>query len=176
MAAPRFQIGMVVSTFLNALAQWMDDTRTGVIARGKRITASTGTTTEVGVLRIDGIPLSAGKTYRIATGALLLDTTVNNDTVDVRIRYDTTGSSATTSSTTIPGGLCRRRLADNAVAETGQITLTYTPTADETLSAMLTVGRFAGSGTVVIFADATATTELFVEDYGTDTGDQGVDI
>jgi hypothetical protein len=167
---------MVLSTFLNALAQYVDDTRTGVIARGKRITSSTGTTTEVGVLRIDGIPLTAGKTYRIATGTLLLDTTVNNDAVDVRIRYDTSGSAATTSSTTIPGGLSRKRLADNAVAESTSILCTYTPASDETLSVLLTVGRFSGSGTVIIFADSTATTELFVEDYGTDTGDQGVDI
>lgn len=176
MAAPTMNPGVFSTTTFNALAAYVDATRTGLAVRGKRTTSSSTTTTEVGVLRVDGIPLTAGHVYRVSSGTLLLDTSTNNDAVDARIRYDNTGASATTSSTTMPGALFRVRLADNAVAESGIIVCTYTPASNETLSILLTVGRFSGAGNENIFGDGTATIEIFCEDYGTDSGNVGISI
>lgn len=149
----------------------------GLVAmRGRRDTSSSGTTTEVGVIRLDDYPAKNGMILEIGTGALLLDTTVNNDVVDVYIRYTTDGSTPTTSSPILPGGIARKKLTDNAAAESVSISTTYTPGADQTLSLLLTVARFSGTGTVLIFGDGTAITDLRIKPRGLDPTDSGTDI
>ena len=51
-------------------------TRKGIVKRGSRGTDSTATTTEIGVLRVDSIPILAGYQYKICTSPLFLIGTV----------------------------------------------------------------------------------------------------
>jgi hypothetical protein len=165
---------MIVSTFLNALAQYMDDIRTGVIARGRRLTTSSTTTTEIGVLRIDDIPITGGRGYKISTSCISMQTTVANDIVIANVRYTTDGSTPTTASTALGGvGVV---VTNPAFGMAHPFIGYYYPTADETLSVLLTVTRASGTGNVSLGASATQPIDLFVEDAGVDSGDVGVDI
>lgn len=146
----------------------------GVIARGNRITSSTTTTTEIGVLRLDNVPVYAGRTYRIYTSALRLDTSVANDVVRANLRITTDGSAATTSSTLL--SLSQVRAEDVTDQYTAPIVIDYSPPNDGLLSILLTVSRSSGTGNVSIIATGTAPCNLVVEDIGLDPGDTGVDI
>lgn len=147
-----------------------------LVARARRLTSSSGTTSEVGVLRLDDIPIKAGRAYRIYTSQLTPDTDTANDVVTVRIRHTTNGATPTTSSTILPCSNANVRLPDIANGESVVISTIYAPAVDETLSLLLCVARTAGSGTVLIFANGGYGIEIFVEDVGEDPGDTGVDI
>lgn len=175
MAAPRFSIGMVTSTFLNAAAQYVDEIRTGVIARGKRSTTSTGASAAQGVLRIDGVPLVGGRMYRIYTATWTVLSTVAADRATVGLTYTTTGTAATTASSIL------RRWNSAAIASiidglSGDIAAVYVPSVDETLSVMLYHQRLSGTGVITMVGSPGFEVELYVEDCGVDTGDVGVDI
>lgn len=148
-----------------------------VIARGRRTTSSTGTTSEVGVLRLDGVSLISGRLYAVRTGLLALNGTVATDTFFARIRYDTTGANATTSSTILPGADAQDEENDASWHSTKSISALYVPGANQTVSFLLTAGRLIGSGTVTLQATATdRLIEMLVTDLGVDVGDTGVDI
>ncbi len=146
----------------------------GIIARGNRTTSSTTTTTEQGVLRLDDIPVYAGRTYKIWTTPLQLDTTVANDVVRANIRYTEDGSTPGTSSTVLQW--CQSRADDATNPNTVEITQDYSPAADALLSLILTVARTSGTGNVSILAAATSPICLVVEDLGLDSTDTGTDL
>ena len=146
----------------------------GIIARGNRTTSSTTTTTEVGVLRLDDIPIYTGRTYRIWTTPLQLDTSVANDVIRANLRITTDGSTPSTSSTVLTWAQSRADDATNPY--THVISVDYSPAADELLSILLTVARTSGTGNVSILAASTAPINLVVEDIGTDPTDTGTDI
>lgn len=148
-----------------------------IVRRARRVTNSTGTTTEIGVERLDDIPILAGRCYEISTTTLIIDGTSDGGQIAAHIRYTTDGSTPTTASPIIPGGNTQFRQAANAVTESAApICTTYTPVADETLSLLLTVRNFAGGGTVAMAADSINIIEMRVKDLGPDPGDTGVDI
>lgn len=144
-------------------------------ARARRETNSTTTTTEVGVLRLDSIPLMLGRTYLLYTGTVLGDSSVANDAVNTLLRIDTTGAAATTASTA--AHQCPDVQVNAASPVNLALMVSHTPAAaNEILSVLLSVSRAVGSGSVGLIAGATFPIELFVEDKGPDVRDTGVDI
>lgn len=144
-----------------------------LLGYGKRETNSTGTTTEVGVLRLDNLHPVFGRRYLIHTGTALGDSTVANDVASSFLRIDTTGAAATTVSTLIQQ--CPDVQVNAASPVNLAVEVSRTPAAaGEVWSVLLSVVRVSGTGTVVMIAGATFPVELFVEDLGPDPGDTGV--
>lgn len=146
----------------------------GILARGNRNTSSTTTTTEQGVLRLDDIPVYAGRTYRVWTSPLFLDTSVANDVIRALVRYTTDGSTPTTSSSVL--SFVQARAEDVTDQYAIPFTCDYSPSADQLLSVLLTVARRSGTGNVSIIGATSGPINLVVEDIGMDPGDTGVDI
>lgn len=144
----------------------------GVLARGRRTSATgTITTTETLVIRLDNIPVKAGRLYRISTSNINMDTTVANDIGTCRIRISTAGS-ATTASTQIAN--IRQTIDDATNSNIVNLDTFYAPASDATLSVLLSAIRQAGSGNLVVFCSGTDILDLVVTDYGPDPGDTGV--
>jgi hypothetical protein len=146
-----------------------------IIALGRRAANSTTTTTIVGVLRLDDIPVYAGRCYRIWAKPSI-ESTVAADTVNVTMRRSTDGSTPTTASTVLPGGSTYDRIHSANSNQTRQVATIYEPATDLTLSVLLCVARFAGSGTVMLYADATEELQLTIEDIGVAVGDTATEI
>lgn len=141
----------------------------GILARGNRTTSSSTTTTEVGVLRVDNIPIVAGRAYPVWTCGLYLISSVASDLPEAKVRYSTSGV-ATTASTILAKGEDQVTSGTQPVSTIAQGV--YVATVTGTLSLILTVSRSAGTGSVSIFG----TSELFISDAGVDPGDTGVDL
>lgn len=165
---------MAIQAGSRALASDVIPATKKLIARGNRLTNSTGTTTEVGVLRLDDIPIIGGRIYQISTSTLLLATNTANDFVNAKIRYTTDGSTPTTSSSllTQTGG----RIEATSSGDFAYLSGLYAPASDETLSVLLTVARGSGAGTVAINYGSSVPIELYIVDLGVDPGDTGTDI
>lgn len=138
-----------------------------ILANGWRDTSTGTTTTEVGVLRIDDIPILIGRAYRIETGALHAQCSVLDDFAGFQIRYTTDGSTPTTGSAVLPGS----KISDThsnifTIFNVGTILTVYRPTANETLSLLLTVLRVAGSGNVQSFGSTDQRVQLMITDVG----------
>jgi hypothetical protein len=147
----------------------------GVIARGQRITNSSTTsgTTELGVLRVDNIPVYAGRLYRISTGPIIIDGSVANDAVRAVLRGDTTGVATTAS----PQMAIAQMVVPNiSLPETLEIDVPYAPAADGTLSVLLSIVRQTGTGVFQALGAATIPINLVVSGEGIDPGDTGVDL
>lgn len=174
MPAPQMQTGAFTSTIFNALAEYVDAIRTGILAIGIRTTNSSTTTSEVGVLRLDDVPITGGHRIEVKTNSITLHSSVNADVVRAIIRYTTDGSTPTTSST----ALCDAQLTvNNTTFPTTSIASgTYVPASNETLSALLTVSRQSGSGNAQLLGSSSFPLELTIVDLGVDSGDVGVDI
>lgn len=142
-----------------------------VIARGNRAaTSSTTTTSEIGVLRLDSIPIETGGVYEICTGQLYLLSTVTNDTITAKMRVSTSGA-ATTSSTALGNGLQLK--TDSVQPPSAPMNNIYVASTTGSLSVIITVQRTSGSGNVSIFGGL----DLWVRTAGfADPGDTGVDL
>lgn len=146
-----------------------------VIKRGARTTNSSTTTTEVGVLRVDGAATKAGRLYAVTTNVVGVDTSVANDGGRLNLHYATGGSAATTSSTVLD--LAQQLIPNAAHSEHFSASATYAPGgSDQTLSVLLCVARSTGSGSVGVLADPTFPCELLIWDVGEDPGNTGVAI
>lgn len=145
-----------------------------IIGWGRRTTSSTAASAEQSVLRVDGIAMTSGRIYLIQSSSLALDTTVSADSGRAVLRYDNTGAAATTSSTvlTVSPTYCGNAAQQDAV----QISVIYVPSADETVSILLSTIRLAGTGNISLSAAATSPIDLFVIDCGESPGDTGVDL
>lgn len=144
-----------------------DDVRK-LIARARRESDSSTTTTEIGVLRIDGIAVKSGRHYRISASTNV-NSSVSTDVITVRLRATTDGTTATTSSTQL-------EQATQVAARSCPIMAELTPGADQTVSLLLTVGRTSGTGNVKIEGNAIYPICVWVDDMGPDTGDVGVEL
>lgn len=144
----------------------------GIIKRGKRITESAGAanSTPVAVMRVDNIPLVAGRSYVITTGTLHVTSTSSSDTIRAELRYSTVGT-ATTASAILEGA---QSFTD--FGSTAQLDVIYTPATNQTVSLLLCVARFAGAGTTTIYADGTRIIQIRVHDDGIDPGNSGVNL
>lgn len=145
-----------------------------LVARGQRLSNSTTTTTEVGVMRIDDVPITGGHVYEISTSSLLLGTSVANDFVVARLRYTTDGSTPSTSSTLLTQA--GARIEVTASGDYAMVRGVYAPSTDETLSVLLSVARASGTGSVGINYGSVVPIEVYVIDLGEDPGDTGVDL
>lgn len=150
-------------------ADYNTDTKK-IIARGRRETNSSTTTTETSVLRVDGVVFKAGRMYRVHTSGLALTSSVTTDQVSAKIRIATDGTTATTSSTQI--GLNQDVVNGSGAVQ--PLATEHTPAADQTGSVLLTVARVSGSGNASIAAGATFPVCLWIEDLGVDVGNTGV--
>ncbi len=148
-----------------------DDIRKSV-ARGRRETFSSTTTTEVAVMGLYGIAVKAGRSYRCSTSPLECDSSVATDTVRIYFRYATAGDTPTTSSTVLAWN--QIRLSDSGVTEGITLDTRYNPAADGILSLLLTVNRAAGSGNVGLGGSSEFPIEMFVDDMGPDPGNTGI--
>lgn len=143
--------------------------------RGERLSSSsTTTTTEIGVLRLTGIPLLGGHGYWIRTSSLIYDSSVNGDAVTARIRHTTDGSTPTTSSALIAGGL--EHVSSSSGQSVAPIARYYVPSADQTLGLILCVVRVAGTGTVGLLSATGFPIDLVVDYDGLAPADTGVDL
>jgi hypothetical protein len=148
-----------------------------IIARGRRTTTSSNSTgTAVAILRLDDIAIRGGYLYAIRTNALALSTSVANNTIRAQIHYTTDGSTPTTSSSILPGGVTQQVPESTTQSDNSSIMALYAPGSDETLSLLLSVNRSTGSGNGFIFADSTNVMDMWVEQIGLDPGDSGVDL
>lgn len=145
-----------------------------LLQRGRRTSNSTTTTGEQGVLRTDDLTVYQGHAYRIHTTPLQADTTSAN-IPGAQVRYTTDGSTPSTGSTVLPGSRAEYRQADGAFAETVNIDTIYVPSADETLSLLLTCIAVTSADSVII-GSSTRTIDLYVTYWGVDPGDTGTDI
>lgn len=168
-------MGAAVSALAGAVAdpgQYNTDIKR-LIARHRRESNSSTTTTEIAVMVVDGIACKSGRHYRISTSPLHLSSSVNTDAITARIRYTTDGSTATTASTQL-GQMTVDR--DQAASESAPIILELNPASDQTVSLVLTVGRTIGTGNVSIEGNSIYPVCLWVDDMGPDVGDTGIDL
>lgn len=148
------------------------------VARANRVSNSTASasTTEVGVLRLDDIPLLGGHSYRIAW-SLNFDVTTNADSMRALLRYTNDSSTPSTASTILPGSGGEAELTDNAIAEHLQVDTSYTPASNELFSCLLTIRHNQGTSVSIAQADASVFhTQIWIDDMGDDPGDTGTDI
>jgi hypothetical protein len=147
----------------------------GMIKRANRTTSSSTTTTEVGVLRLDGIPIKNGRVYKLCTAGLILNSTVAGDLIEIRIRGNTAGQ-ATTGSTQF-GSLADSSQSASASQKVQSVQAIWVGVADVTLSVLLSIARVTGTGTVGIPVTApTYNIDMWVEDLGPDPTDTGNDV
>lgn len=149
------------------------------VGRAQRITNSSTSTssTAVAVLRLDDIPITAGRLYRIETSRLAVDGATAADTLAAELRYTTDGTTPTTASSILPGTYDEVDQPNASRAEFLYICASYAPAGDETLSLLLTIHHGSGTGAMGLQADGTLKIiEILVWDCGVDPGDTGVDL
>jgi len=146
----------------------------GIIARHRRTTTSTTTTTEVGVVRLDDVPVIGGRLYHIYTSTIQLASSVNNDGLAANLRFTADGSTPTTSSTVMTS--FRDQQVNATTGFTGVISIIYAPASDLALSLLLTVARITGTGNAQMSGSATFPVDLVIEDIGIDPGSTGTNI
>jgi Chitobiase/beta-hexosaminidase C-terminal domain len=148
-----------------------------LLKRHERLTVSSTTTTEVGVIRLPIGAVPAGQAIFIGTSALWLATDNATDVVEGRIRYTTDGSTPTTASSILTVASARQRTGFQIYPQAATISAFYTPPAAQTLTILLTVRREAGGGNVFIDGIANVVSiGLFAMAMGTDAGNAGTDI
>lgn len=148
------------------------DFRIGVVARGRRtVNTSVITSTETGVLRIDSVPVFAGRAYLVILPAINVGSTVSSDVFTVSIRVSTSGA-ATTSSTR----LSRLQDVDPGTDPIYPLAAYFFPSADGTASFLMSVVRTSGTGNVAVFCSATDYLDMVVADAGFAPADTGVVI
>lgn len=149
--------------------EYLDYNKGGMIGWGRRTSTSTGSTgAVVPVLRVN-IPIYNGRQYAIETYCHP-NSTVSGDTANVSFRYSTTGN-ADASSPVLFNGQAFMPIG-NPLYMRGL----YQSTTNGTLSICLCVQRFAGTGSVSLYADVGRGTDLFLYDEGLTLTDIGVDL
>lgn len=163
---------------LDVRASALETGAQALVARGRRTTSSGAiTTTETGILRLDNIPVQAGKIYRISTSGINMDASVADDVATTRFRIAFGVAPGNLSSTSAQQFGQLRLAQDNAAQSNitpGQCF--YVATADGYISVLMSTVRIAGSGSIVVFCSATEILDLTVEYSGDDPGDTGVVI
>jgi hypothetical protein len=149
-----------------------------LVARMQRVTTKTvaaaSAGTEFGFMRIDNIPVRAGKAYRIMTSSINLDTDVAEDAMQARVRIAysaTTGTLATTASQQY--GQMRQVQHNIGFSLLIPLSAFYFAAADGYISVLLTGIRATGTGNLQFFANAGEIFDLTVEYAGTDPGSAG---
>ena len=149
-----------------------------IIARGRRVTASTGTTattsgTAQGVMRISGA-LTSGRLYRVSAPNLPCRSTTSGDRLAAQLTYTLDGTTPVVGSTRLTFGQleCVGTSVPNSLTVEGL----YIPSSDLTFSVLLSIYRQSGAGTVSLLGASDWPVDLLIEDVGEDTSDVGVDL
>lgn len=150
------------------------DTSFGVIKRGSRNSDSSATSTEVGVLRVDSIPILAGKLYRIWTSPLFLIGTVTTDVNSVQLRTNTAGVATTASTLLVQVQGINSNTSHPPILPS--VNMPYASGSNQTLSVLLSVARMSGGSGTARLGSSVGTIELVIECVGNDPGDTGVDL
>ncbi len=148
------------------------------VARARRTTNSSGSTstTSVGVLRLDDIPVFAGISYKI-TWKANFDVGTAADTMRGIIRHTTDGATPSTSSAILPGSGGEALFTLNTSAFGCTIETDYTPSSDQLLSLLLCVQHNSGISAGIMQADGTTfTTDMYVDLVGDDPGNTGTSV
>jgi hypothetical protein len=151
-----------------------------IVNRARRVTTSGNATTTgvaTAVLRLDDTTIAGGYLYGIRTSSLALQASAVGTYCRAQIHYTTDGSTPTTSSSVLPGAVTQTISAVVSQSINSPILGLYSPGSDEVLSLLLSIVRTGGTaGNVTIFADATNTIDMWIENLGLDPGDSGVDL
>lgn len=162
---------------LDARVGALEGSQQQYIKRGRRITSAAGiTTTETGILRIDNIPVKAGSIYNLQTAEMNLTSTTVGCIASARIRqfYQATAGGVCTVANGSLVSLYRVYQDDGTQSNVGTMNGIYIATADGYISALLTVVRQGGGGTIIPYAVAGEPMDMFVQYGGIDPGDSGV--
>jgi|WetSurMetagenome_2_1015567.scaffolds.fasta_scaffold10114_4 hypothetical protein len=155
-------------SYISAATSWVPLPGT-IIARAARSTDSSTTTTEVGVLRLDSIPIVNGAFYVIETSSMYLLSTTG-DILNIRFRSNTAGA-ATTASPQL--GQAAQITTNSIQPYTTKLSATYASATTGSLSVLLSITRASGSGNAKVFGSS----EFWVRVGNIiDPGDTGVDI
>lgn len=146
---------------------------TRIIAYGQRLSSTTPTGSEHGVLRLDDVPVIGGRLYRIK-GKGQGDVATNGDTIRWNLRYTEDGSTPTTASTILE--LDQGDVPDAAISETNFVERLYAPASSLNFSVLLTIARPVGVSNFSAVGAVDQTIELTIEDLGEDPGDTGTEI
>lgn len=156
----------------------------GVIAHGERNTDSntSASTTFVGVLRLDDVPLKAGRMYEIRTGNLRINASTTGNSATVAVAFRTGGGNAVVGDPSVSGGEWQGAIDGGAsvIYKAASVVATIVPGSDATYSFLLTFRRYSGSGTLKMESTTAggvgAYIRLYVVDLGPAPSDTGVDI
>lgn len=155
-------------SYKSSSTEWVPEPGT-IIARADRTSDSSTTTTEVGVLRLDNIPVVKDVLYVVKSAPMYILSTTG-DIVNIRFRYNTAGA-ATTGSTQL--GVASQIKTDSSQPTTAMLNSLYLATATGNLSVLLSVTRAAGTGNTKVFGGSA----FWVVSLGiVDPGDTGTDI
>lgn len=147
---------------------WKPQTPGRIVAFGNRGTDSTATTGEIGVLRIDNIPVVQGNRYW-TTVSMNVYSTSTGDFVSPRVRWSNAGVATTSSTAFGQGGQAPiNTFTGNGSSVSGSFVATATGSA----SVLLSVVRIAGSGN----ARTTGYVEMPIFDGGPDPTNTGVAV
>lgn len=145
------------------------------LARAQRVTASSTTTGEIGVIRLDNISVVPGHLLRIWTAPLLLQSTAAADLIGSRVRVLTSAtavSGAATPASPQIGATLQQPGNATSPESAGHSVPFVVPAGVASISVLLTVVRIAGSGSVNLAQQC----DLLVDDLGPDPGDTGIDL
>lgn len=165
-----------LNTLVTSSATW-NALPLGVVARANRTTTSTTfTNTEIGVLRIDNIPITSGRHYLIYTTGFIFNSTVAADLIELNFHVSTAGA-ATTGSTQAEGAAVQSaRSAAGAQYVTAYLAH-YVSATTGTLSVLLGAIRSAGTGTCsLVSSSGKYSMNILIIDMGVAPSDTGVDI
>lgn len=154
--------------------QWVPETGT-ILAYGERTSDKVYSGTEVGVLRLDSVPIFNGYRYIICTSVLDLAESTSGDTGQAFLRFRTDGTAAGTSDTVLQTADVN---ANSSFVPRNSATFAepYVAGANGTLSVLLSLGRSGGSGNITMLGAATRPIRLFIVQGGKDPGNTGVVI
>lgn len=152
----------------------LDALSRGAIMRASRSTSSTAASAAQGVLRLDSVPLLAGRRYLIRTNTLILTSSVAADRGTARLSMSTSGT-ATTGSTQYA---VANSPAIDSTTDGCEVTaaFSYTPASNETASILLWTQRLTGTGNVRLLVTGSVSIDIEVVDMGISASDTGVDI
>lgn len=144
----------------------------GVVAHIERDTASTAASGAQGVLRLDDVPVYAGRRYEVYTSSLLMFSSVAADVGTARFSHTTDGTTPTTGSPLLQiwNGPA---IPSTANGVGGILRRDYQPSTDHNLSVLLFTQRLSGTGLISLFASGNHRTELIIEDKGPVQASQG---
>jgi len=140
----------------------------GVIARVQRTTTYSSTGAEIGVLRLDNVPVISGNIYLLQVHGMNFTGGAANLSVAGRLRVNSAGT-ATTGSTQIAdtGDEVSTSFAPYQGTPLAGI---YVPGANQSLSALFSVAITGGTGTASFTGSATNPVNFLITDLGTDPG------